>query len=94
METDIFRYRPLNVKTRRKNPGQGRIQNFQIEGRADPGFSFRGGAKDYMRERTFRARNPKSLSAGFFMLSSAIWALFLSILIQNGLEKKSQLIQL
>ena len=33
---------------------------------ADPGFSFGGGgdAKDYMRERTLRARNPKSLSAG------------------------------
>ena len=31
---------------------------------ADPGFSFRGGAKYYMRERTLRARNPKSLSQG------------------------------
>ena len=33
---------------------------------ADPGFSFRGGggAKDYIRERTLLARNPKSLSAG------------------------------
>ena len=34
---------------------------------ADPGFSFRGGGgaqKDYMRERTLRERNPKSLSAG------------------------------
>ena len=33
---------------------------------ADTGFSFRGGggAKDYMRERTLRTRNPKSLSAG------------------------------
>ena len=34
---------------------QGRIQDFHLGG---------GGTKDYMRERTLRARNPKSLSAG------------------------------
>ena len=38
------------------NSVQGWIQDFHLKGR--------GGAKDYMRERTLRARNPKSLSAG------------------------------
>ena len=33
---------------------QGRIQDFHLG----------GGTKDYIRERTLRARNPKSLSAG------------------------------
>ena len=35
---------------------QGRIQDFHLGGG--------GGAKDYMRERTLRAQNPKSLLAG------------------------------
>ena len=42
--------------------------NYYTISGADPGFSFRGGggggAKDCIRERTLRARNPKSLSAG------------------------------
>ena len=36
---------------------QGRIQDFHLGGGGE-------GAKDYMRNRTLRARNPKSLSAG------------------------------
>ena len=48
-----------------------------------------GGAKDYMRARTSQARNPMSLMAGRrgggggLMISRAIWASILSILIQQ-----------
>ena len=43
------------------------FESFRTSSGADPGFSFflgGGGATDYVRERTLRARNPKSLSAG------------------------------
>ena len=51
------------------------FESFRTSSGADPGFLFGGGgAKDYVRERTLRARNPKSLSAGVR-----------GILIQNGL---------
>ena len=71
--------------------------------RADPGFSWGGGggAKDDTRSRTSRARSPKSFTAGvqgplkgpgssslgFLMLSRAILAIFLIILIQHGILK-------
>ena len=68
---------------------------------ADPGFSFNGGAKDYVCAPTSWARNPKSLTAGvqgplkgpassqgFLMLSRAIWALVLSIILIQKWEKK------
>ena len=51
-----------------------------------------GVAKDYARVRTSQTQNPKPLRpgfrklSGFLMLSRAIWALFLSILIQNGIK--------
>ena len=32
-----------------------------VNSEADPGFSFRGGAKDYVRACTSRARSPRSL---------------------------------
>ena len=63
---------------------------------ADPGFSFRGGAKDYVPTRTLGARDRTLFRQGsrvqgplkgpgssrvVLMLSRAIWALFLSILI-------------
>ena len=68
---------------------------------ADPGFLFRGGggggAKDFVSAGTLRAWKSKSLSAGVqgplkgpgssgvYLCSHAIWALFLSLLIQTGI---------
>ena len=65
---------------------------------ADPGVSFRGGAKDYMcmyAHHEHEAQSPlqpgsmgplKGLQAlGFLILSRAIWALSVSIPIQNGI---------
>ena len=61
---------------------------------ADPGFSIRGGGGG-AQKITRTSRGPKSLTAGvhlealgvFLMLFRAIWALFLSILIQTGIKK-------
>ena len=73
----------------------------QLDTGADPGFSFRGGTKDYVRSRTPRARRRSPLRPGsrarlralealgffFFMLSRASWELFVCLLIQNGIKK-------
>ena len=74
---------------------------------AEPGFSLGGGpgrgAKDYVPARTITSAKPDVLySRGpgpwklsfFYGLSfRTIWALFLSILIQNGMKKQSIKIQ-
>ena len=68
---------------------------------ADPGFSFGGGAKDYVPARTLRARNRtrfrqgsrahlralEALSRVVLRLSRAFWALFLSILILKNTKR-------
>ena len=74
----------------------GRIQEFYWDGGG-------GGTKDYVHARTSQlhkreAQSPlrpwsraclRALEAlGFFMLSRAIWTLFKSILIQNGIKQK------
>ena len=66
------------------------------QGRTHAGFLILGGTKDYVRARTSRARNPKSITAGvqsplkgteISKVLDALWASILSILIQNGIEK-------
>ena len=60
---------------------------------ADPGFSWGEGAKDYVGARTSRTRSPKpevpytarvQKLLGVLMASRIIWALLLSIMLQNG----------
>ena len=68
---------------------------------ADPGFSFMGAQKDYVPSRTLRAQNRTHFRQGsrarfrvILMLSRAIWAFFLSILIfLNGGGGESKFIQ-
>ena len=75
---------------------QRRIQDFDLFVCGGGGG---GGAVGYVRAHTSRKRSAKSITAGvqgppkgpgssrvFLMFSLVIWALFLSILIQNGIQ--------
>ena len=95
---EYMNFSSLERKLINRDGGSGADPGFSFGGGGGGGW----GAKDYVRARTLRARIPKSLSAGvqdplprledpgsssLGVLCSLVLALFLSILIQNGINK-------